>query len=287
MLGYIDTKHGIDDIKIDLNYKKKFFDLRVVGFNPPPNFQKNMYFVNESGLYQLLTISKKPLAKTFLTKYLTEIMPQIRKTGKYISNKNDMSKIKKLNDKIDNYKTELNYYNNKYQFVPSKFGYIYICEDVQIKNGVKIKCFKVGYDIDMEKRMREYKVGNFRHKLLAYIPLKIDRKQVEQCVKNKLKIHLTKLTTDTVCYLSLDELKKELIDCINTITTHICRCVKCSKTYNINLLDKHKCNVITTNDIIDYKVYIKKNSNKNIFDFSTLASSFNVVFINVFVYRVD
>ena len=59
---------------------------------------------------------------------------------------------KELNDKINNYKTELNYYNDKYEFIPSAFGYIYICEDDQIKNGIKIKCLKVGYDIDMKKR---------------------------------------------------------------------------------------------------------------------------------------
>ena len=70
------------------------------------------------------------------------------------------------------------------------------------------------------------------------------------------------MTTDTICYLSLEDLKKELIDCINTITKHICHCVKCSKTYNINSLDKHKCNIITINDIIDYQVDIKKTSKK-------------------------
>ena len=54
-------------------------------------------------------------------------MPQIRKTGKYMLNENDMKKIKKLNDKIFNYKTELNYYNDKFKFEPSTHGYIYIC----------------------------------------------------------------------------------------------------------------------------------------------------------------
>ena len=31
-----------------------------------------------------------------MDKYFKEIMPEIRKTGKYISNKNDMNEIKKL-----------------------------------------------------------------------------------------------------------------------------------------------------------------------------------------------
>ncbi len=126
MLGYIDPKHGIDDIQINKNFKKKFTNLKVAGFNPPPNFQQNTYFINESGLYELLTKSSKSVAKEFLNKYLIDIMPQIRKTGKYISNNNDTNKIKKLNNKINNYKLELNYYDDKYKFKPSTNGYLYI-----------------------------------------------------------------------------------------------------------------------------------------------------------------
>ena len=107
-------------------------------------------FINESGLYNVLTKLNKPIAIYFKDKYYKEISSQIRKTGKYISDKNDMNKIKKLNDKIDNYKTELNYYNDKYQFVLSAF--VYICEDNQIKNEIKIKCLKVGYNIDIKKK---------------------------------------------------------------------------------------------------------------------------------------
>ncbi len=260
MLGYIDVKHGIDDIKINTNFKKKFINLKVAGFIPPPNFQKNTYFINESGLYELLTKSTKSIAKDFLNKYLNDIMPQIRKTGKYISNNNDMNKIKKLNNKIDNYKSELNYYDDKYKFEPSTNGYLYINEDIKINNGIKIKCYKIGYTSDMKKRVNVYKVGNFKHKLLAYIPLQIDKKAIEQCVKSKLKLHLTKLITDTVCYISLKELKKEIIECINLTNKHVCHCVRCSKAYKLTSLNSHKCNNITISNIINYN--IKKSSRK-------------------------
>ena len=48
----------------------------------------------------LLAISKKPLAKQFMKKYIDEIMPSITTTGKYISNTKEMEKIKELNNKI-------------------------------------------------------------------------------------------------------------------------------------------------------------------------------------------
>ena len=70
-------------------------------------------------------------------------MPEIRKTGKYISNKNDMDEIKKLNKTIDNYKTELNYYDDKYKFKPSEHGYLYINQNNQTKDGQDINVIKL------------------------------------------------------------------------------------------------------------------------------------------------
>lgn len=261
MLGYVNIINIINDMKINDTYKKKFTDLKGVLLTTPPfNFQKNTNFVNEFGLYEILIKSTKPLAKIFLNKYLTDIMPQIRKTGIYISDKKDLKKIKELNNKLENYKKELNYYDDKYTFEPSKLGYLYINEDNQIKNGIKYKCFKVGFTLDMKKRVKEYKVGNFKHKLLAYIPLKIDRKQIEKCVKTRLKTHLIKLITDTVCYVSLKKLKQEIIDCINFTNKHICHCIKCYKIYNLSTIDKHKCNKVKISDIIKYGIKSKNNS---------------------------
>ena len=126
----------------------------------------------------------------------------------------------------------------------------------------------------MDSRMKEYKIGNFKHKLLSYIPLKIDRKQIEKCVKMRLKPHLMKLITDTVCYTSLKELKENIIDCINFNLEHICHCVKCSKIYDIKSLDKHTCNIVTIDEFIDYdgqktsKKTSKKSSKKTSKKFS-------------------
>ena len=246
-----------------INLKKQYKNIKknITGVDPSDKYiNYNTIFINESALYEVLSISTKPLAKIFMNKYFVDIMPQIRKTGNYISNKNDLKKIKVLNNKLDNYKKELNYYDDKYNFEPSTFGYLYINENNQIKRGIKHKCFKVGFTLDMKKRVKEYKVGNFKHKLLAYIPLKIDRKQIEKCVKTRLKPHLTKIITDTVCYVSLTELKKEIIDCINFTNKHICHCVKCSKMYNLSTINKHKCNLLKTSDIINYSKKSKNNS---------------------------
>ena len=144
MLNYTSIDKTIQKININGLYKIKYKDLNLD--HPSRDgltLKHNKFFINESGLYEVLTKSTKPIAKIFIDKYFTEIMPQIRKTGKYISNKNDMNEIKKLNNKIDNYKTELTYYNDKYKFEPSEHGYLYINQDNQIKNGKHVKCYIV------------------------------------------------------------------------------------------------------------------------------------------------
>ena len=166
-------------------------------------------------------------------------MPEIRKTGKYTVNDSNMKKIEKLNNKITNYKEEIES-NIKHEYLPSKNGYLYIRTDYRIKNGNKIICYKIGFTKDMNKRMKLYKVGNSYNKLLCYIPLEINPKIIENCVKNKLNPHINKLLTDTLCYIKLDKLQEEIIDCINTQISHICKCMICKKTYKSINIKKHK-----------------------------------------------
>lgn len=110
----------------------------------------------------------------------------------------------------------------------------------------------------MKQRFSQYKIGNFKYKLLCYIPLEIDKKTIEQCAKLRLKTHLTKLTTDSICYISLKNLKKDIVDCINFNKEHICNCIKCKKNYKITSIDTHSCNKISEENFVNYKIPINK-----------------------------
>ncbi len=116
MLGYTANLNKIYQLNINKNNIKQYFEIsrppHIIGV--PLNFQQNTNFINEAGLYQLLTKSAKPIAKAFMNKYLNEIMPTIRKTGKYILKEEDKEKLDKINEKLNNYKKELEYYSNKY-----------------------------------------------------------------------------------------------------------------------------------------------------------------------------
>ena len=60
---------------------------------------QNLYFVNESGLYDVILDSRKPEAKKFRKWITSEVLPSIRKTGKY--ELNPASEKLPLDKKID------------------------------------------------------------------------------------------------------------------------------------------------------------------------------------------
>jgi prophage antirepressor-like protein len=244
-LGYKNIDNAINTIDVNDLFKQKYKNIRVsCAQETLKNMQPEQMFINESGLYEVLSNSTKPLAKQFMHKYFTDIMPQIRQSGQYIMNSKDKQKLDKMNDKLNNYKQELTYYYDKYHFIPSKAGYLYINLDKSIKNGINITCYKIGYADDMKKRLKEYKVGNFKHKHLCYIPIDINKKEIENCIKARNKPHLTKLITDSICFMSLKDLKEEITDCIKFLKSHICYCLHCKKQYEFNNVTTHKCNKI-------------------------------------------
>jgi hypothetical protein len=255
VLGYTSIDKAINKFIISDYNKKKYNNIHHFPRGKGAQHIKyNSIFINETGLYEVLIKSTKPIANLFMQKYLIEIMPQIRKTGKYIMNNEEKSKLDNLNNKISNYKKELNFYNEKYNFEPGTQGLFYIKKKYIYKNGNKILCWKFGFSDKLSIRFSNYLVGEFEQNLVAYIPLSIDARTLENCVKNKLKPHLLKLRTETVCYLNLKELKNEISNCINDISNHICHCVLCKKKYDLKSMDEHNCNKKLSSVIINNRI---------------------------------
>lgn len=209
------------------------------------NIQPNTKMINNNGLFMLLSISTKPLAKIFMQKYLEDIMPKITKTGIYISSQEDMEKINELNNKIDqlqdkitNLSEENDFLESKHRFVASENGYGYIHRTDCINNGVKTKCYKFGVTKNIKKRIAQYKTGNPTYKMLYYMPLDFDMFQLESCVEAVLKPHQIKANNETLTFISLIKLKEVINKCANLIMSHMCSCKYCkTKT----TLKKNKC----------------------------------------------
>jgi len=133
----------------------------------------------------------------------------------YVSNAKDKENIKKMNIKLNkireknkNYKLENSFLENQQRFMSSSNGYAYIKATDCIVNGIKKTCYKFGICNDIRIRDINYKTGNPTSKMLYYIPLKIDKKILEKCIKSILEPHSIKKNHETFSYITLRELKK-------------------------------------------------------------------------------
>lgn len=102
LLGYKDIQKAITRFNINKEYISEYNKIPGGHSMSSPEFQLTTRFINEAGLYILLSNSKKDLAKNFRNELFAKIIPQIRKTGSYSINKNEIDKLEKLNRKLHN-----------------------------------------------------------------------------------------------------------------------------------------------------------------------------------------
>ena len=95
-LGYVDTNQAIRKNVDDDDKQTREHFLRPVSETPLKINEKNQIFINESGLYSLILKSKLESAKKFKKWVTSEVLPSIRKTGKYDVN-NTVTNIIKPN----------------------------------------------------------------------------------------------------------------------------------------------------------------------------------------------
>jgi prophage antirepressor-like protein len=276
LLGYKSLIKQTSRVRVNANNKKPYHQIdTLIINNNDTGIQKSTMFINEGGLYELVSNSKKDIATRFVNDIMNNILPTLRKTGKYIISDEENIKLKNINEtlqkKLELYLDELNYYYDKYEFIPSTGGYIYINEVKTIYKGELITCYKPGYCEDMKERRIAYKVGNFFYKLLCYIPINVGVKKVEKCYLNIFNEHKLKPNTrnEIICFLTLDDVKKGIIHCIKELSDHICHCVHCAEQYELDNLSSHECKKYITGinfNEINLENMLNNNDNLNIID---------------------
>ena len=115
-LGYKNSKDAIIT-HVDLDDKITYDKLRDREIRPPlieNKIDKQTIFINESGLYSLILSSKLPTAKAFKRWITHNVIPSIRKTGKYEINQdeNDYKKIQKIKLGYD-FLNQINFINDR------------------------------------------------------------------------------------------------------------------------------------------------------------------------------
>jgi prophage antirepressor-like protein len=183
-IGYSNITKAITQIKISSRYKKEYNKI----LTPPSGVGKifikpNKKFINESGLYELLSISTKPLAKVFMDEYFTNIMPQIRKTGEFILDKHQKNNLDKINDKMNDLKhNNKDLINNLRNIVYPISKALYVI--TKIYNNKKY--FKIGYTKDLNKRLKVYNTS-FPNKIFFNYYILVNNPLIDKCIKNIMK----------------------------------------------------------------------------------------------------
>ena len=221
ILNYKSSKDTLRDHVFKEN-KIKLKDLKLI-------FKRTEHgdtiYINESGLYNLLFKSKMKKAVDFRLWIINEVLPNLRKYGKYEVNKKIKEKLKNLNNKIkklqkSNEILKNNMTKNKYPIG----GHIYVLLDEQYNK------YKIGYTNNLKKRLEVYNTGKANKINFAYYKKTKCPTELELCVKALLNKYI---------YRS----NKEFYNCsLEKIIEAIGKCIKVEKKC-------FKCNEININSI--------------------------------------
>jgi prophage antirepressor-like protein len=238
VLGYSGTLKHYENIKINIKNIIKYKYIKVpYSTTVPYNMQQTTKFINESGLYELLSISTKPLAKIFMDKYFADIMPSIRKNGKYILDKLSKKNLDKINKKLSSIKRSnkdllLNMKNIDYPVG----NHIYI---IKQKNTNKTY-YKIGYTKNLNKRIKTYNTGNVNKIYFNYI-IKVDNIEIDKCIKKIMK-NQEYIKNKEFYKISLNSALRFINKCSSDINN--ISCGYCLKEYKFDTISKHKCKLI-------------------------------------------
>ena len=226
VLNSIGYKYNVIQKK-RLNLDDKYFDSYINLYSQSKlnkinikNQQPNEKMINEAGMYYLLSKSNKPLAKELSKKLFTEVLPELRKKGKFYMNTTEQKNMKKLTKMIKLYQKEINRTQKISHKDESGNGFIYVLKIKTIQNGSNKTCYKIGYTSDLNKRLATYKSGNPDVELVYNENLKCDKKQLEKCILSLNTLKLLKNRTEVICNTSLKEIKEEINDCKKLLKKH-------------------------------------------------------------------
>lgn len=233
ILSTLEYKNIKAEIKrIDVN-KKEILILETLLKNVPlkQHIEYNNYIrsymkmISESGLFMLLDKSEKPKAIELKRILYGDILPSIRKTGKYIVNSADRIKLKKLTNKMQLIQKEQSMKRTttkkytKYTNTSGK-GFIYVLKVKTLKDGKEAQCYKIGYATNLNTRLQTYKTGHPDIEIAHQENVNVSKKQLEKCVLNLNILKRLSSKNEIICNKSLNEIKNEIEDCKKLIAKH-------------------------------------------------------------------
>lgn len=242
VLGYKDPKNTIK-MHVEKIDKKQLVNITTIYKSKK---HPNSLYLSESGLYSLLFSSTKPIGKDFKKWIIYEVVPSIRKYGKYILSKKYKDKIKKMDQLIkklenENENIKNNIKNEKYPIG----GIIYVLK-------TKIDgIYKIGITKNMNKRKSTYNTGIPNNIEVLFYKQIICPIKIELCVKSMLYDYRYNNKREFYeCNLEL--IKKTINKCIKLLRDKkICNQQKGGYLLSNNIMERNPCD-----DVLGY--YINK-----------------------------
>ena len=218
MLNYKSRKDALRLIKKE--NKKLIKNIKTI--NKTSN-HPNTVFINEVGLYTFLMKSKMKEAAKFQLWLVSDVLPDLRKYGKYEVNKKIKTKLKNLNNKIKELKKsnlilKNNMTKNKYP----------IGEHVYVILDESTAKYKIGYTKNLKKRLEVYNTGNANKSTFEYYKKSNCAYEIELCVKALLNKYIYKSNKEFY-HCSLEKIIEAINKCIKIEK----KCLKCNQI-NIN-----------------------------------------------------
>ena len=200
----------------------------------PYNFQPDTILINEVGLDFILIKSNKKIAQDFIRKYVSDIMPEIRKTGKFILDNKSKKKLDKINNKLTNIEYDnKDLINNQRNIVYPEGKALYVI--TKIHNDKKY--FKVGYTKDLNKRLKVYNTS-FPYKIFYNYYILVNDPQIDKCIKNIMK-NEEFIKNKEYYKTTLNKILKFVKLCDESLKKIYCGyCLKC---YSFSKIKLHKC----------------------------------------------
>jgi prophage antirepressor-like protein len=229
-LEYKNIKAEIKRLEID---DKEILTLETLLKNVPTKnhieydnyIQSQMKMISEAGLFILLEKSEKPKAVALKNILYSNVLPSIRKTGKFSVNSVDKVKLKKLTKKLQLINKEKSMklltskryidYKNK-----SGKGFIYVLKIKTLKDGKEEICYKIGYATNLNKRLESYKTGHPDIELVYQENVNVSKKQLEKCVLNLNIMKRLSSKNEIICNSSLKTIINEIKDCKKIISKY-------------------------------------------------------------------
>jgi prophage antirepressor-like protein len=223
ILDYKNIRKEMKRIEID---KKEIISLEQL-LDKMPNknkidytnkLQPTLKMISEAGLFILLNKSRKPYAEKLKTEIFTKVLPSIRKTGDYKSDKKDKIKLKKLTKKLELIQKEQSMKrltSKKYTEYKNSSGkgFIYVLKVKTLKDGKEKHCLKLGYATNLNKRLDTYKTGHPDIELVHQENVNVSKKQLEKCVLNLNIMKRLSSKNEIICDSPLKNIINEIQDC--------------------------------------------------------------------------